>query len=106
MLVSRDTAHSGGPAALDETLRRLGTDHLDLWLIDPRRAGPPVEERMLALSGAAAAGKVRQLGLVGADARELIRAHAVHPVAVAATGYSCWSARPNCRCCPPPGPWP
>lgn len=88
VLTARDTEHIEGPSALDTTLRTLGTDHLDLWLIDPRQPGPPIERRTEALARAVADGRLRHIGLVGARAPDLLRADAVHPVTVAAAGYS------------------
>lgn len=47
---------------IDGTLRRLGTDYLDLYIIHRFDYGTPVEETMAALHGLVKAGKVRALG--------------------------------------------
>lgn len=47
---------------IDGTLRRLGTDYLDLYIIHRFDYGTPVEETMEALHGLVRAGKVRALG--------------------------------------------
>lgn len=47
---------------IDGTLRRLGTDYLDLYIIHRYDYGTPVEETMEALHGLVKAGKVRALG--------------------------------------------
>ena len=47
---------------IDGTLRRLGTDYLDLYIIHRFDYGTPVEETMEALHGLVKAGKVRALG--------------------------------------------
>ncbi|GIJ57555.1 aldo/keto reductase [Virgisporangium aurantiacum] len=49
-------------AAVDASLRRLGTDHIDLYQIHRWDAGTPIEETMAALHDVVRAGKVRYLG--------------------------------------------
>src|SRR6266853_2964637 len=85
-------SHSGGgPGVLDSSpanirvavegsLRRLGTDHIDLYYqhrVDPKT---PIEDTVGALAELVAAGKVRHIGLSEAGAATIRRAHAVHPV--------------------------
>lgn len=82
-------------AAVDGSLRRLGTDHIDLYYqhrIDP---STPVEETMGALSALVAAGKVRHVGLSEASAATIRRAHAVHPVSAVQSEYSLWTRDPE-----------
>lgn len=50
-------------ASLDETLRRLGTDHLDVWLVQAPDPWTPVQETTSALSQAVRSGRVRYVGL-------------------------------------------
>ncbi|MBF6101681.1 aldo/keto reductase [Nocardia cyriacigeorgica] len=74
--------------SIDGTLRRLGTDYLDLYYqhrVDP---DVPVEETFGAMSELVAAGKVRYLGISEASAETLRRAHAVHPLTAIQTEYS------------------
>jgi aryl-alcohol dehydrogenase-like predicted oxidoreductase len=70
------------------TLRRLGTDHVDVYR--PARLDPavPIEETVGAIGELVEAGFVRHVGLseVGADA--LRRAHATHPIADLQIEYS------------------
>ncbi|MFC4005983.1 aldo/keto reductase [Nonomuraea purpurea] len=78
-------------AAVDGSLRRMGTDHIDLYYqhrVDP---GMPIEETVGALSELVAAGKVRHIGLSEASASTIRRAHATHPVAAVQTEYSLWT---------------
>lgn len=78
-------------AACDASLRRLGTDHIDLYYqhrVDPRT---PIEETVGAMAELVHAGKVRYLGLSEADPETLARAHAVHPISALQTEYSLWS---------------
>ena len=76
--------------AIDDSLRRLGVDHVDLWYqhrVDPRT---PIEETVGAMSEAVAAGKVRFLGLSECSVANLRRAAAVHPITALQTEYSLW----------------
>jgi len=78
-------------ASCDASLKRLGTDHIDLYYqhrVDP---GTPIEETVGALAELVAAGKVRYIGLSEADPETIARAHAVHPVSALQTEYSLWS---------------
>ncbi|GID29931.1 aldo/keto reductase [Paractinoplanes brasiliensis] len=82
-------------AAVDGSLRRLGTDRIDLYYqhrIDP---GTPVEETVGALGELVAAGKVRHIGLSEAGPATIRRAHAVHPLAAVQTEYSLWTRGPE-----------
>lgn len=77
--------------AVDASLRRLGTDRIDLYYlhrVDPR---VPIEESVGALAEAAAAGKVREIGVSEVTADELRRAHATHPIAAAQLEWSLFS---------------
>jgi aryl-alcohol dehydrogenase-like predicted oxidoreductase len=74
--------------ALAYTLRRLGTDHVDVYR--PARIDPavPIEETVGAIAELVEAGHVRHLGLSEAGADTIRRAHAVHPVADLQIEYS------------------
>lgn len=77
--------------AIDESLRRLGLDYIDLYYqhrVDPN---VPIEETVGAMADLVKAGKVRYLGLSEADAANIRRAHAVHPISALQTEYSLWS---------------
>jgi aryl-alcohol dehydrogenase-like predicted oxidoreductase len=82
----------GRPAAvrnsLAYTLRRLGTDHVDIYR--PARVDPavPIEETVGAMAGLVAAGHVRHIGLSEVGAETLRRAHAVHPICDVQIEYS------------------
>jgi aryl-alcohol dehydrogenase-like predicted oxidoreductase len=70
------------------TLRRLGTDHIDIYR--PARVDPavPIEETVGAIAELVQAGYVRQIGLSEAGADTLRRAHAVHPITDLQIEYS------------------
>jgi aryl-alcohol dehydrogenase-like predicted oxidoreductase len=70
------------------TLRRLGTDYVDIYR--PGRVFPdvPIEETIGAVGELVQAGYVRHLGLSEVGAETIRRAHAVHPVADVQIEYS------------------
>ncbi|MEU9413550.1 aldo/keto reductase [Streptomyces sp. NPDC048281] len=77
------------------SLRRLGTDYIDLYYqhrVDPN---VPIEETVGALAELVAEGKVRHIGLSEASAETIRRADAVHPVAAVQTEYSLWTRDPE-----------
>jgi len=77
-------------AACDASLRRLGTDHIDLYYqhrVDPNT---PIEETVGAMAELVKAGKVRYLGLSEASPKTIRRAHRVHPITALQTEYSLW----------------
>ncbi|MFG2757187.1 aldo/keto reductase [Streptomyces wuyuanensis] len=86
--------------AVDGSLRRLGTDHIDLYYqhrVDP---DTPIEETVGALADLVAEGKVRHIGLSEAGPATIRRAHAVHPVAALQTEYSLWTRDPEAELLP------
>jgi aryl-alcohol dehydrogenase-like predicted oxidoreductase len=81
-------------------LKRLGTDHIDLYYqhrVDPKT---PIEETVGALVKLVAEGKVRHIGLSEAGPGTIRRAHAVHPVAALQTEYSLWTRDPEAELLP------
>jgi aryl-alcohol dehydrogenase-like predicted oxidoreductase len=82
-------------AAIEGSLQRLGTDHVDLYYqhrVDPLT---PIEETVGAMAELVTAGKVRHLGLSEASAETIRRAHAVHPIAALQSEYSIWTRDPE-----------
>jgi aryl-alcohol dehydrogenase-like predicted oxidoreductase len=77
--------------ALEGSLRRLGTDHIDLYFqhrVDPQT---PIEDTVGTLAELVAQGKIRYLGLSEAWVDTIRRAHAVHPIAALQSEYSLWT---------------
>jgi len=75
---------------VEASLKRLGTDHLDLLYqhrVDP---AVPIEEVVGAMAGLVREGKVRFLGLSEAGERTIRRAHATHPISALQSEYSLW----------------
>lgn len=81
--------------ACEASLKRLGTEYIDLYYqhrVDP---DTPIEETVGAMAELVKEGKVRFLGLSEASADTLRRAHAVHPITALQTEYSLWSRDPE-----------
>jgi len=77
--------------ACDQSLQRLGLDHIDLYYQHRVDKTVPIEETVGAMSELVQAGKVRYLGLSEASADTIRRAHAVHPITALQTEYSLWT---------------
>jgi aryl-alcohol dehydrogenase-like predicted oxidoreductase len=78
-------------SAVEGSLTRLGTDHIDLYYqhrIDP---DIPIEETIGAMAELVQAGKVRYLGLSEAAPDTIRRAHATHPLTAVQMEYSLWT---------------
>lgn len=101
------TGVSGRPdhvrEACEASLKRLGTDYIDLYYqhrVDPE---VPIEDTVGAMAELVEQGKVRYLGLSEAGPETLRRAASVHPIAALQTEYSLWSRQledeilPTCR---------
>ncbi len=81
--------------ACDASLKRLGTDIIDLYYqhrVDP---GVPIEETVGAMADLVSSGKVRYLGLSEAAPETIERAHKTHPISALQTEYSLWSREPE-----------
>src|SRR4030088_1731301 len=75
----------------EESLRRLGVEHIDLYYQHRVDRDVPIEETVGAMAELVEAGKVRYLGLSEASAETIRRAHAVHPISAVQTEYSLWT---------------
>jgi len=78
-------------SACEESLRRLGVDHIDLYYQHRVDRDVPIEETVGAMGELVAEGKVRHLGLSEAAAPTIRRAHAVHPITALQSEYSLWT---------------
>jgi aryl-alcohol dehydrogenase-like predicted oxidoreductase len=85
----------GRPVALqrtlDESLKRLRTEVIDLYYLHRWDKSVPIEDSVGAMADMVAAGKVRAIGLSEVSASTLKRAHAVHPIAAVQSEYSLWT---------------
>ena len=89
----------GRPEAIrrncEDSLRRLGTDVIDLYYLHRWDKQVPIEESVGAMARLVADGKVRALGLSEVSAPIIRRAHAEHPIAAVQTEYSLWTRNPE-----------
>jgi aryl-alcohol dehydrogenase-like predicted oxidoreductase len=86
--------------SIEGSLKRLGTDHVDLFYqhrVDPN---VEIEETVGALAELVEAGKVLHIGLSEAAPETIRRAHAVHPIAAVQTEYSLWTRDPEAEVIP------
>jgi aryl-alcohol dehydrogenase-like predicted oxidoreductase len=86
-----DSSPANIRTAVEGSLKRLGTDHIDLYYqhrVDP---DTPIEDTVGALAELVAEGKVRHIGLSEAWVDTIRRAHAVHPVTALQSEYSLWT---------------
>lgn len=78
-------------SSVEGSLKRLGTDVIDLYYLHRVPADTPIEETVGAMAELVTEGKVRFLGLSEAGAQTLRRAHAVHPITALQSEWSLWS---------------
>jgi aryl-alcohol dehydrogenase-like predicted oxidoreductase len=89
--------------AAEACLKRLKTDHIDLFYLHRVDPDTAIEDTVGALARLVDAGKVRAIGLSEAGVETIRRAHGTHPVACLQTEYSLWSRfaekeiLPTCR---------
>ena len=92
---SRRFVRNGRPehvrAAIDASLTRLGTDHVDLYQLHRVDPEVPVEETWGAMAEAVKAGKAKLIGMSEVSVEEIRRAQAVHPVASVQSELSLWT---------------
>ena len=86
--------------AIEGSLKRLGTDYVDLYYqhrVDP---ATPIEETIGTLTELVKEGKVKAIGLSEAAPETIRRAHAVYPVTAVQTEYSLWTRDPEAEILP------
>jgi aryl-alcohol dehydrogenase-like predicted oxidoreductase len=86
--------------SIEGSLRRLGTDYIDIYYQHRMDPGTPVEDTVGALAELIQEGKLRHYGLSEAAPATIRRAHAVHPVTALQTEYSLWSRDPEAEILP------
>ena len=95
-----DSSPANVRTAVEGSLKRLGTDHIDLYYqhrVDP---DTPIEDTVGALAELIAEGKIRHLGLSEAGVETIRRAHAVHPITALQSEYSLWTRDPEAAALP------
>lgn len=81
--------------ACNESLKRLGTDYIDLFYLHRLDYNVPIEETVYAMSKLVKEGKVRYIGLSEAGCESIKKAHAVHPITAIQSEYSLWTREPE-----------
>jgi aryl-alcohol dehydrogenase-like predicted oxidoreductase len=81
--------------ACEKSLKRLGTDTIDLYFIHRIDDTVPIEDTVGAMVKLKTQGKIRHLGISEAGANTIRRAHKVHPIAAVQSEYSLWSREPE-----------
>jgi aryl-alcohol dehydrogenase-like predicted oxidoreductase len=81
--------------ACDNSLARLGVDHIDLYYQHRVDATVPIEDTIGAMADLVRQGKVRFLGMSEAAPATIRRAHRVHPITALQTEYSLWTRDPE-----------
>src|SRR6266699_4291338 len=87
--LDRSPAHI--QSSVEGSLRRLGTDYIDLYYqhrLDPKT---PIEETVSAMADLVKAGKVRYIGLSAVGPGTIRRAHRTYPIAAVQSEYSLWT---------------
>ena len=95
-----DSSPANVRAAIDGSLKRLGTDRIDLYYqhrVDPNT---PNEDTVGALAQLVAQGKIRHIGLSEAGPDTIRRANAVHPITALQSEYSLWTRDPEDKVLP------
>jgi aryl-alcohol dehydrogenase-like predicted oxidoreductase len=80
---------------IDDSLRNLRTDFIDLYYLHRWDKSVPIEDSVGALACMVDAGKIGAIGLSEVSERTLRNAHAVHPIAAVQTEYSLWTRNPE-----------
>ncbi|MEO6533035.1 MAG: aldo/keto reductase [Pseudolysinimonas sp.] len=86
--------------ALEGSLQRLGTDHIDLYYQHRMDPNTPIEDTVGAMAEFVAEGKIRGYGLSEAAPERIRAAHAIHPVTAIQSEYSLWTRDPEAELLP------
>jgi len=95
-----DSSPANVRTAVEGSLKRLETDHIDLYYqhrVDPNT---PIEDTVGALAELVAEGKIRHIGLSEAGIDTIRRANAVHPITALQSEYSLWTRDPEAQTLP------
>lgn len=81
--------------AVDNSLRRLGVERIDLYYVHRREIDRPIEEVVAALATLKRSGKIGAIGLSEVSAETVQKAHRVDRIAALQSEYSLWSRVPE-----------
>lgn len=90
-----DSSPASIRTAVEGSMRRLGTDHIDLYYqhrVDP---GTAIEDTIGTLAALVTEGKIGHVGLSEAGTATIRRAHAIHPITALQSEYSLWTRDPE-----------
>jgi len=87
----RDASPENIRISIEGSLKRLGTDYVDLYYLHRMDPQVPIEDSVGEFAKLIEEGKIRGYGLSEANAETIRRAHAVHPMTALQTEYSLWS---------------
>ncbi len=82
-------------SSCEASLKRLDTDHIDLYYLHRVDPATPIEETVEAMGALVKAGKVRGIGLSEASLATIRKAHAVFPLSAIQSEYSLWTRDPE-----------
>jgi aryl-alcohol dehydrogenase-like predicted oxidoreductase len=89
-VTGQDGTAANAKRVFEASLKRLGTDYVDIYYLHRVDPNVPIEESVGAMAELVKEGKVRYLGLSEPNEDSLRRAHAVHPIAAVQSQYSLW----------------
>ncbi len=82
-------------SSVEGSLKRLGTEVIDLYYLHRRDPDTPIEDTVGAMAGLVQEGKIRGIGLSEVSEETLRKAHAVHPLTAIQSEYSLWTRDPE-----------
>jgi aryl-alcohol dehydrogenase-like predicted oxidoreductase len=82
-------------SSCEGSLKRLGTDYIDLYYQHRVDSDTPIEDTIGAMAELVKEGKVKYIGLSEAAPDTIRRAHKVHPITALQTEYSLWTRDPE-----------
>jgi aryl-alcohol dehydrogenase-like predicted oxidoreductase len=98
--ITADSRPEYARASCDESLQRLGVDHIDLYYLHRADPSVPIEDTVGAMGELVAAGKVGYIGVCELSPEDLRRAHAVHPISALQSEWSLFERKLEQDCVP------
>jgi aryl-alcohol dehydrogenase-like predicted oxidoreductase len=99
-VTGQDGTAANAKRVLEASLKRLGTDYVDIYYLHRVDANVPIEESVGAMADLVKEGKVKYIGLSEPSEDSLRRGHAVHPISAVQSEYSLWERNIETRMLP------